>query len=160
MVGLCHSDLRSEPLMAQVIITKGLPSSGKTTWARSVLAAEPGRYKRVNKDELRAMLDSSRHSKDNEAFIEAVRDHLILAALAAGKDVIVDDTNLDSRHETHIRRMVEDRAEVVVKVFDVGLDECIERDRARVAPVGERVIRQMHRDYIFFSAGEARGGIA
>jgi predicted kinase len=146
--------------MAQVIITKGLPSSGKTTWARSVLVAEPGRYKRVNKDELRVMLDNGRYSKDNEAFIEAVRDQLILAALAAGKDVIVDDTNLDPRHEVHIRRIVHDRAEVVVKVFDAGLEECIERDRARAAPVGERVIRQMYRDYILFGDGEALGGSA
>ena len=146
--------------MAKVIITKGLPGSGKTTWARSVLAGEHGRYKRVNKDELRAMLDSGRHSRENEAFVESARDHLILAALEAGKDVIVDDTNLEPRHEAHIRRLVRAKAEVEVKVFDVGLEECVQRDRSRPSPVGERVIRRMYREYMGSGEGAAMEGLA
>ena len=130
-----------------MIVLKGLPGSGKTTWAREVMAREPARYKRVNKDELRLMLDNGRYSPDNERLVETVRDRVILAAVAAGKDVIVDDTNLDTRHETRIRRIVGDRAGVVVKVFEVPLEECIRRDRERPAPVGEPVIRRMYEEF-------------
>jgi predicted kinase len=138
----------SRRAVVRVILTKGLPGSGKTTWAMRVLAESPGAYKRVNKDELRVMLDGGKWSAGNERFVEAVRDQIILAALAAGVHVIVDDTNLDPRHETHIRRLVEGRAEVIVEEFDVPLDECLRRDASRPAPVGERVIRQMYRDYL------------
>jgi predicted kinase len=136
------------PPVPRVILTKGLPASGKTTWARRVLAKSPGGYKRVNKDELRLMLDGGTWSPANERFVEAARDQLIVAALDAGKHVIVDDTNLDPRHEAHIRGLVEGRAEVVVEEFDVPLTECIRRDAARTQPVGERVIRQMYRDFL------------
>ncbi len=132
----------------RVILTRGLPGSGKTTWATRVLAESPARYKRVNKDELRLMLDRGRWSEANERFVEAVRDQIILAAVAAGKHVIVDDTNLDPRHETHIRRLVEGRAQVVIEEFDVPLEECLRRDAARADPVGERVIRQMYREFL------------
>ena len=104
----------SRRAVARVILTKGLPGSGKTTWAARVQAESLGTYKRVNKDELRLMLDGGKWSPNNERFVEAVRDQVILAALAAGKDVIVDDTNLEPRHETHIRRLVDGKADVVV----------------------------------------------
>jgi tRNA uridine 5-carbamoylmethylation protein Kti12 len=139
--------------VVRVILTKGLPGSGKTTWAKRVIAESPGAYKRVNKDELRVMLDAGRWSPGNERFVEAVRDQIILAAVDAGRHVIVDDTNLDPRHETHIRRLVDGRAEVVVEDFDVPLDECIRRDGERPDPVGERVIRQMYRDFLALPAG-------
>ncbi len=89
--------------MKKVIILKGLPASGKSTWAKQRLAAEPGAYKRINKDELRAMLDDSHWSKGNERFVLRLRDHLIVAALEDGKHVIVDDTNLHPKHEQQIR---------------------------------------------------------
>ena len=41
----------------KVILTVGLPASGKSTWAKEQVSQNPGQYKRVNKDDLRAMLD-------------------------------------------------------------------------------------------------------
>jgi len=46
--------------MLTVTILKGLPGSGKTTWAKEQIAKSPGNYKRINKDDLREMLDNSR----------------------------------------------------------------------------------------------------
>jgi tRNA uridine 5-carbamoylmethylation protein Kti12 len=132
----------------RVILLKGLPGCGKTTWAKDRLAREPGRYKRVNKDELRAILDDGRYSPGHERFVEAVRDQIVLAALDAGKDVLVDDTNLDPRHEAHLRRLVAGRAVLVVEEFAVDLEECIRRDRERASPVGERVIRKMYAEFL------------
>ena len=144
--------------MLRVTILKGLPASGKTTWALAQIK-ENGALKRVSKDDLRAMLDGGTWSRANEKFILTARDRLIIAALEAGYSVLVDDTNLVSKHESHIRELVRGKAEVVVQDFTgVPLETCLQRDRERANPVGERVIRRMYRDYLSSgNAGDAIG---
>lgn len=135
--------------MKKVYLFKGLPGCGKSTRARAMMAEHPGQFKRVNKDDLRAMLDDSRHSRDNEKFVLRVRDQLILAALEAGKHVLVDDTNLHPKHEERIRQLIKGQAELeVVNLMDVDLETCIERDLKRPNSVGERVIRRMWQQYL------------
>lgn len=135
--------------MKQVILLKGLPASGKSTWAKQQLATYPGRYKLISKDHLRAMLDNGVWSKHNEQFVLKVRDSLILLALQEGYHVLVDDTNLHPRHEKAIRKLVKGLAEVRVQDFTgVSLEVCLERDRNRANYVGEQVIRQMYRDFL------------
>lgn len=134
--------------MKKVIILKGLPASGKSTWAKKLMADNPGVYKRVNKDDLRAMLDGSKWSKDNEKFVLDVRDSIIIAALNDGKHVIVDDTNLASKHEDRIRQLVGGIAQVEIKEFDESPEVCIKRDLLRPVSVGERVIMQMYDQFV------------
>lgn len=123
---------------------RGLPASGKSTWAKEQVRKHPGRYKRINKDDLRDMLDAGEWSDQNERFVLKARDRLILAALESGRDVIVDDTNLNPVHEREIRDLVKGRATVEVKSFDVEVEEAIRRDHDRARSVGEAVIREMH----------------
>jgi predicted kinase len=134
--------------MQKVIILKGLPASGKSTWAKRLIDENPGRYKRVNKDDLRAMLDNGRWSKGNESLVLKIRDGIILAALMDGKSVIVDDTNLAPKHEEHIRELVKGKADVETKFFEATVKECIERDLKRPVSVGERVIRGMYDQFL------------
>jgi predicted kinase len=117
--------------MVEVILTRGLPASGKSTWARRLVAENPGMYKRVNKDDLRAMLDGSTHTKSNEAFVLQVRDDIILRAVEAGRHVIVDDTNFAPKHEARIRQLVKGKATVRIEEFTASVEECIRRDLAR-----------------------------
>ena len=88
--------------MPILTMTKGLPASGKTTWAKSVVGA-----KRVNKDDLRAMIDNGKWSKKNERSILAARDNLIIQYLREGSSVIVDDTNLNPKHEQDLRKIAD-----------------------------------------------------
>jgi predicted kinase len=134
--------------MPRVILLKGLPASGKSTWAREQVRKHPGRYKRVNKDDLRDMLDAGEWSEQNERFVLKARDRLILAALESGRDVIVDDTNLNPVHEREVRDLVKGRATVEVKAFDVDVEEAIRRDHERARSVGEAVIREMHERWL------------
>ncbi len=135
--------------MKKVIITKGLPGSGKSTWAKDLQRRHPQAYKRINKDELRAMLDDGHHTPQHEAFVVEVRNLLIGRALAAGKHVIVDDTNLNPVHEANIRALVGQSAQVEIKDFThVDVETCIARDLQRPQSVGERVIRQMYERYL------------
>ncbi|SRR6266571_3011655 len=133
----------------RVILTKGLPACGKTTWCKEQIDKQPGRYKRISKDDLRAMMDNGKWSKGNEQFILKVRDTLILTALQEGYHVLVDDTNLHSKHQHAISELVKGKAVVEIKDFtDVPLETCLERDKKRANYVGEDTIRKMHRDFL------------
>lgn len=133
--------------MLNIIILKGIPASGKSTWAKEFIK-ENSHTKRVNKDDLRAMLDDSKWSKHNEKFILKIRDNIVRNALKDGFNVIVDDTNL---HPKHIEQMKEIAKEfgAGVKINDsflkVDLKECIKRDLKRPNSVGEEVIKKMHK---------------
>ena len=137
----------------KVILTKGLPGSGKSTWAKKLISENPNTYKRVNKDDLRAMLDNSIWSKDSEKFIIKVRDMLIISALQEGKHVIVDDTNLHPKHEQQIRDLVKNIGvkDIKVEIQDfthVPLEICLQRDLKRSSPVGEKVIKGMYKQFL------------
>lgn len=130
-------------------ILKGLPGSGKTTYALQQVAKSGGRLKRINKDDLRAMIDGGTWSKERERLIREVRDMLIVRFLSSGYDVIVDDTNFFPDHERHMRNIAENlKANVEVMFLDVPVEECIARDALRDRPVGERVIREMYTMYL------------
>jgi len=135
--------------MKRAILTRGLPGSGKSTWAKQLLADNPGQWKRVNKDSIRDMADDGRWSKGNETFVQAMRDRFIVDALTAGYHVVVDDTNLAPKHHDHIAQLVKGMATVEVKDFtDVPVEECIKRDLARAHSVGETVIRRMYNQFL------------
>ena len=147
--------------MKTVWIYKGLPGSGKSTKAKEQVLKSNCSIKRVNKDDLRAMLDVSKHSKGNERFVVQLRNHIILTALDMGKSVIVDDTNFHEKHEEDIRKLVKyfnegmygdnvpkSPVQVEVKFFDVSPEECIKRDLQRPNSVGSKVIMQMYNKYL------------
>lgn len=132
----------------KIILTKGLPASGKSTWAKELINQNPGKYRRTSKDDLRAMLDNGAWSHERERNIVATRDWLIQKALDDKMNVIVDDTNFEPIHEKTIRKLFGDRAEIEIKFFDVDVHECIERNELRQNSVDSEVIYRMYRKYI------------
>ena len=140
----------------KLIMMRGLPASGKTTWARGVVAKSEGMCKRVCKDDLRDMLDAGMWSEDNEEHIIRVRDSLVKAFLAEGLDVIVDDTNLHPKHELRLRELAQaHESSFQVRDFTyVPVKECIRRDSKRDRSVGVEVIRSMY-DRFLAGAGSA-----
>lgn len=141
----------------KIILTRGLPASGKSTWSLDYVKNSNGRAKRVNKDLLREMIDGGIWSKTNECGILAARDALVNTFIGMNIDtVIVDDTNFEEKHfdaMTNIADQFKTFADRDISVeykdfLDVSLDECIERDSKRTKPVGQKVIRDMHKRYI------------
>lgn len=140
--------------MSELIITRGLPASGKTTWSRQLVDSRPaGSVVRLNRDDLRAMALPSGYTQPEyraEKLITQIQHSQITALLADGVDVIVDDTNLRARGvrtlaEFAVRAGAEWRC--VDEFLDVPVEECIARDAARPAQVGEEVIRRLWRKY-------------
>jgi predicted kinase len=129
-------------------LTRGLPASGKTTFARSLVEQSGGRMRRVNLDELRAMLDfnttGERLGRDHEETVLAIQDQAVLAAIQGGFDVICDNTFLVSRLPNRLKRVVAGQARFELHDFlDVPVEECIRRDALRANSVGEEAIRAM-----------------
>jgi len=136
--------------MKKIIILRGLPASGKSSYATDLLKRKKGQWVRVNKDLLREMAHASEHSRSHEKFILQLRDHIILQALENGKHVIVDDTNLNPIHIDHITALVKGQAQVEVNdsFLQVPVEDCIRRDLQRPRSVGEAVIRRMYNQYL------------
>lgn len=132
--------------MAKLIMTRGLPGSGKSTWALEQVEKSGWTWVRVNKDDIRKELGMSRASfkREQEYAVVDRRDHLISQALKAGQTVISDDTNFGRKHEPALRALAKKfNAEFEVKDFtDVPVETCIERDCQREgdARVGKNVI--------------------
>ena len=138
-----------------VVITKGLPASGKTTYAREWVAEDSENRVHVEKDEIRKDARLFRdgvysHKRGDEALVVKERDRLIRHALSHGKSVISSDTNLVQKHITKITSIAREfGAEVEIKSFlDVPLATIIERDNNREDSVGEQVIRRMFHEQV------------
>lgn len=128
----------------------GIQGSGKSTWAKEYVAKNPGAV-RVNNDELRLMFFNRVFDEKDTKHIDTAREALIEHYLAKGLTVIVDNMNLSPKHEQRYRYLAaENNISFEIQDFrHVPLKECIDRDKKRTNPVGEKVIRQMYMKYIF-----------
>ncbi len=130
----------------KLLMLKGLPGSGKSTWARQFVS-ENQDWVRINKDSIREMMGGWTFKK--EKLVIKFRDVIVETVLADKKNVIVDDTNFDPKHEKRLQQLADIYgAEFSVKFFDTPIEECIKNDLKRLASTGERVIRKMYKQYL------------
>lgn len=137
--------------MSKLLMLKGLPASGKTTWAKT--AVEHSKAVRINKDDLRAMCFDGRFTHGRENVVLALRDAMIveLAKSKSYDTIVVDDTNLSPKHETRLRELAGSLGldfEINDDFLSVPLEECITRDSKRDKPVGRAVILNMYNQYL------------
>lgn len=133
--------------MQKVFMYVGIPACGKSSAAKAEIAKDPDNWARVNNDDIRAMLNGSVWSQDYEKFIGDTRNFLIKEALRRGKNVIIDNLNLNRRHfddVVKIAKALNRDIQVIEKAFYIELQEAIERDAKRTgaACVGETVIKK------------------
>lgn len=135
--------------MAKLIITRGYAGSGKSTWAK----AQTG-YVRVNRDDLRYTLfrQGGVLAPEQEAQVTKAQRAQVTALLAAGINVVVDDTNLHLRYARDFADLAAKAgAEFECKDFRIEPDTCIEWDLERMLrgerSVGQAVIRNMARRF-------------
>ncbi len=136
--------------MQKIIILKGIPASGKSTYAKNIVIENPS-FRRVNRDELRSMHNGYQMNDANERFIKKLRDIIIMETLVEGNSVIVDDTNISPKNERRITDLSREytkktgkQVEVEIVLFDIAIEEAILRDSQRENPVGAKQIKAMH----------------
>ena len=133
--------------MLKVTLTCGIPACGKSTWAKEEVSKSPEKITRINRDDLRNMMSNYHLSNSNEKLVTSAKTAMIQQALRNGRDVIIDETNLNSRNFKDICKLVSGMnidCMVLEKEFYIELEEAIERDSKRLgsSKVGEEVVRR------------------
>ena len=132
----------------EIILTIGLPASGKSYWADEFVQKNP-EYVILNRDDLRVMLQSrkryAKFSKWRETLVTNIQTQTAIDAIALGKSVIISDTNLNAEYRKKWVQVAKDNnVKYTLKMFtDTPLDVCLKRDAKREFPVGQRVIMRM-----------------
>lgn len=136
--------------MQKIIMLKGLPASGKSTWAKEKIN-ENSNYIRINKDDIRESITGKWTSK-KEKIVISIRNSLIKTGISLGKNVIIDDTNLNPKHEQSLKTLAQELGvefEINDSFLKVPVEECVERDIKRDKSVGYKVIYKMYYDYLY-----------
>lgn len=123
-----------------ITLTRGIPASGKTTWAKEWVAEDPENRIRLNRDDLRTMIrgNGGIFDYDTERTITAMQHAAARTAIKAGKDVVVDDTNLNNRFVKEWFKV----GPVAFRDFPIDVDTAYMRDAQRQNPVGAAVIKK------------------
>jgi predicted kinase len=132
-----------------VIITRGIPGSGKSTYAKLKVAEG---WNRVNKDDIRTMINGYKLSNADEDIVHNIQTETIKAFMAGGRNFIVDNTHAKEKYVDELVWLIEEfgsklgfEYEIIIKVFDTPLEECLRRNALRETPIMEEVIRKMHK---------------
>jgi predicted kinase len=142
----------------QFLLLRGLPGSGKSTYAATLVKEG---WKRINKDMLREMIDGGEFSPENEAQLNNIIYRMAAIFLRNGYSVISDNMNWNPYHFQEARNVVRSvnntewgdfeesiKATLTVKDFDIPIEVCIKRDAERAKPVTEEVIRKIADQWI------------
>ena len=120
-----------------------------TTWAKEQVAK--GGYLRVSMDDIRASVFGGWSIKKEKACLR-LRDDMVKFGIKEGKNVIIDATNLNPKHEIRLKRLAEELGVPFVindQFLKVSPEECIERDLHRgKEAVGAKVIWDMWEKWI------------
>ena len=143
----------------ELIILQGIPSSGKTTWAKNWVNEDSEHRVRFNRDDIRNMLGKY-WVPSRESLINAMYESFLNQAMLEGYDIVLDNINLNQKTLAKIKETVEEFNKWIslspvdlhydIKYqtfFDTPLEECIARDAKRENPIGEEVIRNTYNKY-------------
>lgn len=140
--------------MPKIILTRGIPASGKSTWAKEWVAEDPVNRLRVNRDNLRWTLGIKKgvgtHEQEEE--VTFWQREMVSRAIAQGKDVVVDDTNLRAKYAKEwLSLAAAFGVPVEFKDFPINLEEALYRDNWRRYQgerfAGEAVVTDFYNRY-------------
>lgn len=140
----------------KILILIGLPASGKSTYANEWIKEDPENRIRFNRDDIRNMMGQYWLPK-REPIINDIYVTFLESAMGRGYDIIIDNMNLNPEAIKEIENIVNNfnnwennplEYSIEKKSFtDVPLNTCIERDKNRNNPIGEKIIRSIYNKY-------------
>ena len=140
----------------QAILTVGISSSGKTTWAEKFVSENPS-WVNINRDDVRFTLFTEgvrdwgkyKFSKGNENRVTEVCNQKIYDAAAEMKDIIISDTNLNSNTRNRLTEILYDLGyEVSFKVFDISFEEACKRNNQREGGISQTILYTQYQNYL------------
>lgn len=132
-VDIIHNDK-----FGKMTINVGVPGSGKSTETKTLVENSNGQIKRVNRDDIRNMLDQGIYSKPNENLVTKIENQIILEALKENKHIIVDNTHLNPISIDRLKELVRmnfpnNSPEISINDSFLGVsnDVCLDRNSKR-----------------------------
>lgn len=146
--------MQTEKQPGKLMMLKGLPRSGKSTFAKE-LVVTAGNWYRVNKDSLRTMLHNDKWTPQNEKITMKAQDAIVRELLKSGKNVVIDDTNLGEYHHARWSNIAKEiGARFEAKVFDCPIETLVDRDinvERKEEQRGRHVIERMALQYKYLT---------
>ncbi|WP_223848096.1 RNA ligase [Bifidobacterium tissieri] len=140
-----NSNSDRKPNMAKLIILRGLPASGKSTWARRWAEDPTNTWPHciISLDDIRVMIAGSPTNRDRmrdqyggrfENMVVALGRRMVADALDAGWDVVADAQHANPTYAKELAQLAQRHGALwETKDFDVPLDELLQRNAARNA---------------------------
>ncbi len=125
--------------MKRIILLIGVPGSGKSTLAKKLI--EKG-FSRLCADDIRGELYGDPIIQGDSKEVFAIFFARLEEMLAQGRDIVIDNTNLNSKQRQPIieRARTAGYEEAQLWLMDTPLDVCITRNSGRTRIVPEEVI--------------------
>ena len=147
----------------QIILTRGIPGSGKSTWAKAWVAESPETRIRLNWDDMRNMMGPY-WVPSREPINKAMMWCAVNTAAYCDKpyDIVIDNMNLNPKGWKEVEEWIETYNAshhakslnlcyvLYFRDFFIPVDECIRRDAMRSNPIGEKTIKEIWRKYKHF----------
>lgn len=143
----------------KIIVCRGIPASGKTTWSTQWVKEDSSKRVRFNRDSIRNMLGDY-WVPSREPLVDDIYFSFLQGAMSRGYEIVLDNMNLNEKSNKELEKEVQEFNEWVKlssednqysieykDFFDVSLEECIDRDSKRESPIGENVIRGIYERY-------------
>lgn len=148
----------------RIIICRGIPGSGKSTFAKQWVQQSPKNRIRINYDDMRMMFGEYWvPHREHFPFLKDIRNSILRNAIYNDFDIVIDNMNLNSKEINDIRYQVQEicyerscregynvQYEIEFMDFKTPLEECIKRDSKRPNKIGAEKITEIYNKYIKF----------
>lgn len=144
----------------KIILTRGIWASGKSTWAINWVSEDPLNRIRYSNNDIRHSQGVYHPNNEialdkKELHIKKIKQFIVSGYMESYYDIVIDNMNLNPKEWKFFESLISefnnnhDNVNYVLefKDFFIPVKECIERDKYRQNPVGEKIIKQTWRRY-------------
>jgi predicted kinase len=128
----------------RLILLAGIPGSGKTTLAQSLIAKG---YLSLCADQIRQELWGNEAEQKEPEKVFAIFFERLEQALQKNLDIVIDNTNINRRHREPILTRAKNAGytDIEIWLLETPLELCLARNKNRTRMVPEDILRNMHK---------------
>lgn len=136
----------SEKNPLKILVLQGVPASGKSTFARSLVLKDKS-YVIVSRDAIREARGDY-WIPEHEDYISDIEEFEIRSAIKHNLNPIIDATNLNPKTIAKWKNLAEElNVNIEFKMFEIDFATALERDSKRERSVGKKVLERFFRNY-------------